>query len=398
MTIVLRLLALGWLIILLPASLTAKTDAQSEDAVSSAPDWQAIINGELASTATYPWMVFFRDEFEEQYCGGSLIAPTWILSAGHCFLNEEGTAPNLEFAANSTVVLGSDTVFPLGENAIVAQIGQVIIHPNYEPDAATSLNADDYDLALVEITAAVDIAPISLPLAGTVVPDGTEVLIMGWGTTRVDENNESADPSNELLQGRQLIVSAAECIEFYGDRITDNMICAGGLDANDTTDTCQGDSGGPLVVATNAAYVQVGAVSFGGTEVGPVCGEAGAPGVYTNIAVLADFISTYVEQANFVSLDSTPPTSPAAPVISATVNGSAVSIQWTAYEGATGYTLYYAPFPEQSPISSLDMGAALSISGELPAGSSFYIAIEPYNANGSMGVLSNVGTFSVAGP
>ncbi len=217
------LLAWCGLLVSLSASLAAKTELTE----STAPDWQAIINGELASTATYPWMVFFRDEFDEQYCGGSLIAPTWVLSAGHCFLNEEGTEPNLEFAANSTVVLGSDTVFPIGEDAMVGQIGQVIIHPNYEPDFATSLNADDYDLALVELTSAVDIEPVSLPILGTAVPAGTAALIMGWGTTRVDENNESADSSNDLLQAQQLIVSAEECIGLYGDRITDNMICAG---------------------------------------------------------------------------------------------------------------------------------------------------------------------------
>ncbi len=387
------LLAWCGLLVSLSASLAAKTELTE----STAPDWQAIINGELASTATYPWMVFFRDEFDEQYCGGSLIAPTWVLSAGHCFLNEEGTEPNLEFAANSTVVLGSDTVFPIGEDAMVGQIGQVIIHPNYEPDFATSLNADDYDLALVELTSAVDIEPVSLPILGTAVPAGTAALIMGWGTTRVDENNESADSSNDLLQAQQLIVSAEECIGLYGDRITDNMICAGGIDTADTSDTCQGDSGGPLVVATASGFVQVGAVSFGGTDVGPVCGEAGAPGVYTNLAVLADFIGSHATQASFVSLDPATPAAPAAPVIAASVEGTSVGIEWTAYEGATGYTLYYAPFPEQSPISNLDMGSALSVSGELPVGSAFYIAVQPYNASGAIDILSNVATFTVTG-
>jgi len=386
------LLALCGFAFLLPAVLSAKTEL---DTASTAPDWQAIINGELASTTTYPWVVFFRDEFGEQYCGGSLIAPTWILSAGHCFLNPEGTAPDLETAARSTVVLGSDTVSPLGENAIVGQIGQIIIHPNYQPDFETSPNSEDFDLALVEITAAVDLQPVSLPVADTVVPAGTTALVLGWGTTRVDENNESADPSNELLQAQQAIVSGDACAAIYGDRITGNMICAGGLDAADTTDTCQGDSGGPLVIVTAFANVQVGASSFGGTETGPTCGEAGTPGVYANIAALTDFVSGTVAEANFVSLDA--PAAPTPPVISAAVEGTTVTISWTAYQGASGYTLYYAPFPAQTPISNLDVGSVRTVSGDLPAGSAFYIAVQPYNESGVIDVLSNVATFSIPG-
>ncbi len=151
------------------------------------------------------------------------------------------------------------------------------------------------------------------------------------------------------------------------------------------------------MVATASGFVQVGAVSFGGTDVGPVCGEAGAPGVYTNLAVLADFIGSHATQASFVSLDPATPAAPAAPVIAASVEGTSVGIEWTAYEGATGYTLYYAPFPEQSPISNLDMGSALSVSGELPVGSAFYIAVQPYNASGAIDILSNVATFTVTG-
>ncbi|PCJ27477.1 MAG: hypothetical protein COA96_02975 [SAR86 cluster bacterium] len=58
-----------------------------------------------------------------------------------------------------------------------------------------------------------------------------------------------------------------------------------------------------------------------------------------------------------------------------------LALSWSAVDGATGYTLYYAPFPYVGPDSvlSLDMGLEQSISGLLPEGASYYVAVEAYN-------------------
>jgi secreted trypsin-like serine protease len=151
------------------------------------------------------------------------------------------------------VFLNTDTTTPSGAGAIEGAIGQIIIHPNYQPDVATSPNANDFDIALVEITA-----------EAATIDAGLEAIIMGWGTTAVDETNESINSSDTLLQARQTIVDNSTCLDIYIDGITDNMICAGGSTAVSTTDTCQGDSGGPLTIASGNSFVQVGIVSFGG--------------------------------------------------------------------------------------------------------------------------------------
>jgi secreted trypsin-like serine protease len=82
-----------------------------------------VINGTAGSTATYPWIVFFRTSSGDQYCGGSLISPTWVLMAGHCFVNDAGNEIDIPTAAMSTVILNSDTPSPLADDAIVAEIG-----------------------------------------------------------------------------------------------------------------------------------------------------------------------------------------------------------------------------------------------------------------------------------
>jgi len=382
-------------------SLQAKTD--SAQPVES--DTSAIIDGTSASVSSYPFIAFLADQSEEQFCGASLISETWILTAAHCFLNSDNNAVDIETGANSVVVLNSDTSSPFADNAIVGQINQIIVHPNYDPNPDTSENKDNFDIALVELTAAVSIQPVALMSANAQpFAAGTEAIIMGWGTTAISEEGESINPSSSLLQASQKIVGSADCSSVYGGGITEFMLCAGAVEVGGTTDTCQGDSGGPLVVSTAAGFVQIGVVSFGGTETGPSCGDPDAPGVYSNVAALADFIFSNVFDAQFIDPansssggssggnsggDSGSSTDPSIQ-LSIEVSGNNVLIHWTSLNEATGYRLYYAPIPSADPISTIDMQQALTISGELPSGAAFYVAIEPYNENGSLPILSNI--------
>jgi secreted trypsin-like serine protease len=360
-------------------------------------DASAIINGTAASTSTYSWMGFLANE-DGQFCGVSLISPSWVLTAAHCFLNVPGDAIDIAIGAQANVVLGSDTASPLATGAINAAIGQIQIHPSYNPDKAMSPNKDDFDIALVELTEEVSLQPVQL-LSGdsAALAAGTQARILGWGTTAVGAAG-GINASNQLLTAVQQIVGESDCSTVYGGAITSNMICAGGLSADDTTDTCQGDSGGPLVVPTATGFVQVGLSSFGGTETGPACGDPNAPGVYARVSALNGFIKQHVSDASFASIapggGGSELPAPTNSTVSVAVNGTSVAITWTEVTGATGYRLYYAPYPAQAPISQLDMGSQLNITGELPVGSAFYVAIEPYNAAGSL-PISNVAVLQV---
>ena len=78
-----------------------------------------------------------------------------------------------------------------------------------------------------------------------------------------------------------------------------------------------------------------------------------------------------------------------APTLTVTTLDTKVSFSWTSVSGATGYTLYYAPYPDVTSIGSIDIGNKTSLSASLSEGNAFYIAIQAYNNNGNSG-YSNI--------
>lgn len=377
------------------------------NAVLVADKQSEIINGTAGSTNTYPWMGYLAvaGEANGQYCGASLISPTWALTAAHCFNNTENTAPDIVTGALSSVHFGSDATTPPESDIQISGIARIIIHPSYQPDFDTSPNANDYDMALIELSSAITLTPVNLLAKGTVVPVGTEAFIMGWGTTEIDADGESVNPSDTLLEARQVVVDQTACATIYETGITDNMICAGAPPAINS-DTCQGDSGGPMSVAVGSGFVQIGVVSFGGTGLGPNCADPDAPGVYASVQALADFIQGFATDAVFTTLEDTGTgtgtgtgggsTELGAPSLTTAIAGTAVSINWTAVTSAKGYILYYAPlFGTTGPSGSVDLGALTSLQVEFPPGLSLFVAIQPYNDEVRGKSFSNIALIEV---
>lgn len=83
-----------------------------------------------------------------------------------------------------------------------------------------------------------------------------------------------------------------------------------------------------------------------------------------------------------------------APTLSFSTSDNRITISWTQVSNATGYTLFYSPYPSADPVGSLDMGSALSASGELPYGSSYYLSVQAYNEAGG-GEFSNIEQFTL---
>ena len=83
-----------------------------------------------------------------------------------------------------------------------------------------------------------------------------------------------------------------------------------------------------------------------------------------------------------------------APTLTITTSGTNVTLSWTSVPSATGYTLFYAPYPDASSIGQIDMGTQTSLSFDAN-GLAFYVAIQSYNSSGSSG-YSNIEYFDLS--
>ena len=84
-----------------------------------------IVGGDETSRE-WPWMVYLnqgRQEVEldsSNYCGGSLIAPTWVMTAAHC-INDELIDPLI----TTVVISGSRISSVMQCAAVITQVGAV---------------------------------------------------------------------------------------------------------------------------------------------------------------------------------------------------------------------------------------------------------------------------------
>ena len=226
-----------------------------------------IIGGVPADFGEYPFMVALLLEsregtdFDKQYCGGSLIASRWVLTAAHCvdFLDgpEEVTVAVARTNLDST------------EGQRIA-VREFYIHPDWDPSIISP------DVALLELAKPVKgVAPIQLagPSDDSFEAAGTLLTVIGWGNTSTTGQASFPDELREVVVP---VVDDATCDFAYQGFVTvETQLCAGmkGIDS------CGGDSGGPLFATTSGGTeIQVGIVSYG---IG--CAKQHFPGVYTEV-------------------------------------------------------------------------------------------------------------------
>lgn len=232
-----------------------------------------IVGGDLATEGEHPWMIYLSSSAfgSNSYCGGSLIAADWVITAAHC--------------------IGSGTIYTVAgvydrssagaSNAFVVESRYV--HPSY--NSVSSGN----DIALLKLAEPVPTSLVSsyaqLPsvtLDNTFVGTGDTVKVIGWGTT-----SSGGVQSTILREVFVPVTSESACNSAYGGIDYDTQVCAGFTTGG--RDSCQGDSGGPLLFTESGEDYVAGLVSFG-----QGCALPNFPGVYTRTAGYLDWVSGIV--------------------------------------------------------------------------------------------------------
>lgn len=207
-----------------------------------------IVGGGPASAS---WSAALGDS-SGMWCSGTLVAPQWVLSAGHC-------------AGATRIRVGSTN---LDSGGTLVGVAASVKHPRY--------NGRAYDFRLYKLSTAVTHTPASINTVSPAI--GATGTLYGFGQTCAPKGCGDMSPIFKSVTSRLASDSACPGI---GGRVE---LC---FDTSLTATDCYGDSGGAAMVSGRLA----GVVSRGaGNE--PTCGESNS--IFGDVAKVSGWINQVI--------------------------------------------------------------------------------------------------------
>ena len=203
------------------------------------------------------------DSEQNPSCTGTLIAPTVVLTAAHCF--ESGLQNDSFFIGANANDLTTGKVIP---------IKSVHLHPQYMIDL-------EADIAVAILSHAASVRPI--PYLKAQMDESwinKSVLFVGYGLQEIPSRErpraEGADAKDGTRKSTRIpIVEVTRGSFTY---------------ASTTTNTCYGDSGGPALASVDGRLTVIGVTSWGDDN----CTQFG---VNTRTDTYKDFLGQYGTQS-----------------------------------------------------------------------------------------------------
>lgn len=255
-----------------------------------------IVNGVISARGARPYQVALTTPSGFQFCGGTLIANNWVLTAAHCTVGKSA----------------SQIAIRAGANRLSSTQGEVIAsaaiynHPNYRSVGT------GYDIALIRLSSPVTAAYTSvakLPndsVESVLDVAGKMAVVSGWGDTYSGANAGSDDLREVAIP---ITPNPTRC-GYNGTPLPGNTICGNYYQGKDS---CQGDSGGPLAQTYTGCsgdgmytrvngylpwIAQVSGVTADGSTAQPTNPTPTTPGTVTYTGTLSSGQTVYAPNAN----------------------------------------------------------------------------------------------------
>jgi secreted trypsin-like serine protease len=253
-----------------------------------------IFGGKSARESEFPFMAALY-EYDKITCGGTIIAPQWIVTAAHCLVqpdslaNSRSALPRAPITALKVGVGMTDntTEYPVA-------VKRTVVSPDYDPKTNTN------DIALLELETPLTFNSTVRPayITSCEIHAGDKFIALGWGF------KEDYHISNDLQHVELEAADDEKCKAGFPDwnGQDGNLVCTGNTPGRDT---CYGDSGGPLILPLTPdshdtyGYYLVGITSFGidlDDAMSTECGSENGVGYYTHVIRYIDWISETINQ------------------------------------------------------------------------------------------------------